>query len=586
MKIKIKKIFECRFDIPQLNKAEKIIKSMPLTEKIIFYFLVGLLVFSTFLMLYKLNNLFLIEVPAKGGEITEGVIGTPRFINPLLDISDVDRDLTILVYSGLLRATPDGDFIPDLAKEYSISDDGLIYTLKLKDKIFFHDGVEVTTDDIAFTIKLTQDNIIKSPKKINWDGVSVKQINKKEIQFILKKAYSPFLENLTLGILPKHIWEKIQPEQFAFSQFNIEPIGSGPYKISKIEKNSSGILEKYILKSFKNYALGEPYISKLTMVFYPNEEEIIDAYKNKKIESLSAISSAKVEDLKKENSSIRIEKTSMPRIFGVFFNQNKNEIFAHKEIREALNLAVDKEEIVDKVLNGYGVVINNPIPPSSKYFDKSISVGKNNLTEAINLLEKNGWKLNEETGIREKKIKKIIVPLEFSISTSNATDLKLSAEIIKENWEKLGAKVTIKIFDIGDLNQNVIRPREYEALLFGEVIGRGMDLFAFWHSSQRNDPGLNIASYTNITVDKLLEDVRSIYDEEERKEKYIEFQKEVLNDIPVVFIYSPNFLYIIPEKVNNFSLGQITTSSERFLNIQNWNVKTNKIWTFFAKNKK
>ena len=572
-----------RFNLPKLKKVGDSIKSLSLTEKTIFWFFSAILLISTLAMLQQINKYFLVEIPTHGGTLTEGIIGTPRFINPLLAITNADRDLTTLIYSGLLKATPEGKLIPDLAKNFDISDDGLVYTFNLKDNIYFHDGVPVTTDDIEFTIKLSQDSIIKSQKRANWDGITVKKINDKKIEFILNTPYSPFLENTTLGILPKHIWNKIEPEQFAFSQFNIEPIGSGPYKIDTIKRNSSGILEEYTLKSFKKYALGEPYISKLKINFSPNEEVLINNYEKGNVESINSVSPEKTKKIAKEGA--RIEKTPLPRIFGVFLNQNQNEIFTDIAVRKALNKAVDREKIVKEVLDGYGVVLNSPIPPSSKYFDRTAEINPFNLKEATSTLEKNGWKINKKTNIREKKIKKGTVPLSFTISTSDAPELKLIANLLKENWEKLGADVKVKIFEIGDLNQNVIRPREYDALLFGEVIGRDMDLFAFWHSSQRNDPGLNIALYANITTDKLLEEVRTTNNEEKRLKKYKEFQSEILKDIPVIFIYSPEFIYIIPEKIKNFSLGQITMPSERFLGIHNWNIKTDKVWKIFTKNK-
>lgn len=581
MKLKIKKSLTQRFDVPKLSKIDQIIKSLSLTEKIVFWFFVLLLSASTITMLSKINDSLLIEIPIKGGSFSEGVIGSPRFINPLLAISNADRDLTELIYSGLMKATPSGELIPNLAKEYKISEDGLVYDFKLKDEIFFHDNKPITTDDIEFTIKASQDSVIKSPKRANWDGVQIKKINDKEIQFVLKTPYSPFLENATLGILPEHIWGEIEPEQFAFSQFNIEPIGSGPYKITNMKRNSSGILERYDLEAFNKYALGEPYISELTIKFYPNEEHLLTAHKKNEVEGINTISPEKTSEL--EEANYRIERIALPRIFGVFFNQNQNSIFTNIEIRKALNMSLDKEKIVKEILNGYGITINGPIPPTSKYYNDINREDSFDLKEAIDILERNNWELNEETGIREKTVKKVATPLSFTISTSDAPELKAAANIIKETWKKIGAEVTIKIFETGDLNQNVIRPRDYEALLFGEIIGRDMDLFAFWHSSQRNDPGLNIAMYTNIDADKLLEGARSIHIEEDRLEKYLKFQEEIFSDVPAVFIYSPDFIYIVPEKIKNFSLGQITMPSERFLDIHNWNIKTDTVWKIFSK---
>ncbi len=550
-----------------------------MTEKTIFWFFVVVLGISTLAMLNNINKQFLVEIPAKGGSLTEGAIGSPRFINPLLAISNADRDLTTLVYSGLLKSDPSGELIPDLAESYTISDDGLTYTFKLKDDIFFHDKTPITTKDVEFTIKLTQDSIIKSPKRPNWDGVKVNVVDDKEIQFILTTPYSPFLENTTLGILPKHIWENIAPEQFAFSEFNIEPIGSGPYQIKKIKKDSSGIIEKYDLKAFKNYSLGEPYITNITINFYPNEDALINAYEKGNVESINTVSPEKAKLLQEVGA--RIEDIPLPRIFGVFFNQNQNSIFSNIEVRKALNLALDKQKIVDGILSGYGIAINNPVPPTSMYYDQNTNSNVFDQEEAVAMLERNGWKINEETGVREKEIKKTKTPLVFSISTSDTPELKAVAEMIKEDWEKIGAKVDIKVFEIGDLNQNIIRPREYDALLFGEVIGRDMDLYAFWHSSQRNDPGLNIAMYANITTDKILEDVRKTTDIEKKKDLYTKFQKEIANDVPAVFVYSPDFIYVVPKKINNLSLGQITMPSERFLNIYKWNIDTDTVWKIF-----
>ncbi|AKM84167.1 TPA: hypothetical protein DCZ46_04165 [Candidatus Campbellbacteria bacterium] len=569
-----------KFYLPKLEKIGNLLGTFSLTEKVIFWFFAFVLFGSTFLMLKEINKNFFAEVPKSGGEIIEGLIGSPRFINPLLAISNTDRDLTALVYSGLLKATPDGKVVPDLAENYEISEDGLIYTVTLKEDASFHDGVAVTTEDIAYTVRMSLDNIVKSPKRPNWEGVGVKIIDQKQIQFILKTPYSPFTENLTLGILPKHIWEKVEPEQFAFSQLNIEPIGSGPYRIISTKMNSSGIMEKYELKPFTKYALGEPYISKIIIRFYPNEETLINAYKKGYVEDINTISPEQALELEKNGS--RIENVPLPRIFGIFFNQNQNAVFTNSEVRKALNKAVDRERIVREVLSGFGTPIYGPVPTTSQYFNKDIE-GEFNPQKAIELLESNGWEINEETKIREKTIKKVNTVLEFELATSDAPELKAAANIVKENWESVGAKVTVKIFEIGDLNQNIIRPREYDALLFGEIIGRDMDLFAFWHSSQRNDPGLNIASYANANSDKLLEQVRSSRDEEDRIEKFFKFQENIESDMPAIFIYSPDFIYITSNKIKGINLGQITLPSERFFGVHSWFIETENIWKIFSR---
>ncbi|MFC1802148.1 ABC transporter substrate-binding protein [Patescibacteria group bacterium] len=568
-----------QFLIKEMAELDIKLKKSSLTEKVIFFGLISVFILSTISIIWRVNNLFTIEVPISGGDLTEGVVGLPRFINPLLASSNTDKDLTALVYSGLLKYEPENGLVPDLAKSYEISDDGLVYTFILKDNLTFHDGTSLTTDDIEFTILKAKDNSLKSPKRVNWDGVKIEKISPTEINFSLNHPYHPFLENTTLGILPKHIWENITIEQFTFSQFNIEPIGSGPYKIQKSKKNNSGIFQLFKLTPFKNYSLGTPYISEITLKFYPNQDALIKAYENKVVESLSGISPQESQKIQRHANG-KTYKAVLPRVFGVFFNQNQASVFLNDEVRKVLNMTIDKQNIVDEILKGYGLPLDGPLPyisaDNTKYATSTI-------IKAREILERNGWKISEENNTYIKKTKKETLPLKFSMATSNTPELKAVAELIKETWTKLGADIDLQIFETGDLNQDVIRPRKYDSLLFGEVIGREMDLFAFWHSSQRNDPGLNIAMYANITTDKIIEDIRKITNPEGRISKYEELQKEITKDIPAIFLYAPEFLYIAPSKIKDLNIKNIVSSSERFSNIHKWYIKTDKIWKFFEK---
>lgn len=576
------------WNIPKSDAIIKTIASFSVVEKIIFYFFLSVLIVSSLILLWKVNKSFLVEFPAHGGQLKEGIIGSPRFINPILAISDADRDMTSLIYSGLMKANPNGDLVTDLAESYNVSKDGLVYNFKLKNDIYFHNGEKITADDVEFTINKTQDISLKSPKKANWEGVTVRKINDQEIEFVLKQPYPPFLENTTLGILPKKIWANFDSDQFSFSLFNTEPVGSGPYKIKSLGKDSYGVPTYYTLISFNKYVSGMPYIKKILITFYQNEKLLLKDLKNRSIDSVSAISSENAEVLK-DGGGIKIIKTPLPRIFGIFFNQNQAPVLANPEIREVLNETIDKERIVREVLNGYGTEINSPIPPDltgKKINGQNETVEKKDLASKIEKglakLQEKGWKMNEEGKILEKKIKNEIQQFSFSISTSNTPELKKVAEIVKEEWEKLGAVVEIKIFETGDLNQNVIRPRKYDALLFGEIIGKDLDLFAFWHSSKRKDPGLNIALYTNPKVDKLLEDMTKIEDKKEKFEKYNQFENEVMKELPAVFLYSPDFIYAIPEKIKGNSIDRIVTPADRFLNINEWYIDTERIWKIFA----
>jgi peptide/nickel transport system substrate-binding protein len=516
-----------------------------------------------------------VQIPAKGGAVVEGIVGTPRFLNPVLAITDADRDINNLVYSGLLKFDEGGNLVSDLADSYKISEDGTVYTFFLKPNIYFHDGKKVTSEDVEFTISKIKDPNIKSPKRSSWENVTVEKIDEETIKFTLKKPYSPFIQNATVGILPKHIWKNVSDDSFLFSNFNLKPIGSGPYKMESLTEDESGLPIEYKLRSFKKYISGEPFIEKITLKFYPNEDKLIEAYSGGEVKNINSISPKNIKKIGLENSNLKIQ--TLPRIFGVFFNQSNQPIFLHDEVRKALDIATPRQNIIDEVLLGYGKSIDGPLP--NDYLEEE----KYSIEKARELLENKGWKQNE-FGIYEKKNEKgVVEKLSFNISTGDIPELKNTATILQSSWQKIGANVEVKIFETGDLNQNVIRPRKYESLLFGEIIGKDLDLFPFWHSSERNDPGLNIAMYTNAKVDKLLEDIRKTTDKNEVDKLLNLFEEEVKKDTPAIFIYSPEFIYINNKDIKNVILTKTTIPADRFQNVNKWYIETNKIWKIFNK---
>lgn len=523
-----------------------------------------------------------------GGTVSEGVIGMPLHVNPLLESTDTDRDLTALIYSGLYRPSPGGTLVPDLAESCTPSGNGLEYTCIIKKDATFHDGEPVTADDIVFTVERAQDPIIKSVKRPNWEGVKVERINQSTVQFTLRQAYAPFMENLTMGILPMHLWKDAASEQFTLSQFNVEPIGSGPFRVNTIKRNKSGLPVYYSLTPFRQYVLGKPHIDEFKMYFYANTADLIKAFNSGEIESMSAISAEQAESLKKNGYNVL--NASLPRVFGLFFNQNQATIFTNPEVKQAIEQAIDKQSIIDKILFGFGAPANSPIPeilrtsvigtttPTAPIATSSAS----RIDLANKILDDAKWKISSTTDTREKKSKKETQTLSFSIATADSPELKGAAEIIKETLKQIHIDVKIEVFDPVSLNLNVIRPRKYDALLFGEVIGRDLDLFAFWHSSERNDPGYNIALYTNAKVDKYLTETRATSSVAIRTDRFRKIETEISNDRPAIFLYSPDFLYIVPNHVAGVSIGLVTTPAERFDTVYSWYSKTEKVWKFLV----
>ncbi len=575
--------------LPSKSQINLAFSSFSKKERTIFVVLLTVLLLSTISILQSINKYFMVQVPLRGGYISLGIVGVPRFINPILASSLTDQDMVSLTYSGLMRKNINGALILDLAEKYEKSENGLTYTFTLKNNLYFQDGKPVTSDDVVFTINKVKDSIIKSPYKVNWDGVNVEKIDEKTVKFILKQPYASFLENATLGIMPMHLWDNSPME---LNDANTNPIGSGPYIVNSIGKQSSGIIDYYKLVPFKKFILGEPYIENIDLRFYQNEDSLIKALNNKEVEGVGSIAPANAKILKEKN--YQVESLVLPRVFGLFFNQNQNQLFIDKTIIKSIDQTIDKDRIVSEVLLGYGIAIDSPIPlnimrnyKSGKGANQKNNAARQDLLKKVrNDLSKDGWKTGPD-GFLEKttteKKKKVTKKLEFSISTSNAEELAKTAELIKQDLADIGIKVEIKTFEAGNLNQDVIRPRKYDALLFGEIINHESDLFAFWHSSQRKDPGLNVAMYTSAKVDKILEEAPVTIDEESRMKKYLQFEEEIKKDMPAIFLYSPDFIYVASRNLKQSEVSRIISPSDRYLNAYSWYIQTENVWKIFIK---
>lgn len=574
-----------RFNIPKEHSIRRVMRSFTIAEKAVFYFFTAVFILTGLFLSWNASSAYLSEVPTRGGTLTEGMVGNPRFINPVLAISEADKNLTALVYSGLVRITASGEIENDLAESIDVSPDRLTYTARIREDARFQDGTQVTADDIIFTIEKLTDPNIKSPKRGNWEGVSVEKVDDSTISFTLKQAYSPFIYNLSTGVLPRHIWRNATDDEFTFSQFNTFPIGSGPYEVDKVERNSGGIPNYYKLVPFNDATGRTPYMENLVFKFYPHEDALIEAYNEHSIDSLGGISPDRIKEL--ETSGAEVFSSPLPRVFAVFFNQSQAPVFLNKEVRQALELASPKKEIIQSVLGGYAYAIDSPLPAGIyPWTDVTESLGtqEERLAQAKEILAKAGWKINEATGILEKKSSSATITLSFTISTGDSPELRATADKLVSEWRKLGAEIQVLVFETGELNQNVIRPRDFNALLFGEVVGRDADLYPFWHSSQRTDPGLNIALYVNSRADKFLDDARKAGNRAEIEENHKAFVEELKKDTPAIFLYTPSFLYVVPEKVKGVSMSSLTVSQDRFLSIKDWYIETDNVWKIFVRN--
>ncbi|TSC61803.1 MAG: peptide/nickel transport system substrate-binding protein [Parcubacteria group bacterium Athens0416_74] len=213
--------------LSRFSALEGMMRSFSPFERLALYVFTLLLGVSTLALLAGANSAVSVTIPSQGGAIVEGELGPARFINPLIPMSQADSDIAALVYSGLTRSLPDGSIISDLASSYEISDDGTSYTFTIREGSTFHDGTPVTSADVLFTVQQAQNPDIKSIHRADWEGVSVSTPDERTVIFKLPRAYAPFIQNTTMGILPKHLWASVTPEEFPFSPINMHPIGTG-----------------------------------------------------------------------------------------------------------------------------------------------------------------------------------------------------------------------------------------------------------------------------------------------------------------------------------------------------------------------
>lgn len=516
-----------------------------------------------------------VERPAVGGELREGVIGEPRFANPLYATSDTDRDLTELVFSKIIRYAGGNEPELDLAEGLEVSPDATIYTIRLRQGIRWHDGERFDADDVIFTIKAVQDPEYQSPLRANWQGVAVEKIDAATLRLTLRQPYAPFMENLALGILPEHLWRKIPRESAVLSDLNLKPIGTGPYRFRKFSRRDDGTVTSITLTRNRRYHLTGPYLNEMRLIMYPSEERLVAAYRRNEIDGFAFGSAASREEMSRLDATTH--ELVVPKLFAVFLNSSASPALGRQNVRKALATALDRPAIIAQS-EGDGAPVDSPIPPGVFGASPDIAPIPYDPEAARALLAADGWKDAKADGVLERTEgsgrNRKTVELTVRLSTSDAPELAVSAEAIAEFWRAIGARVEVSALPVGELESAVIRPRAYEALLFGEIFGHDPDPYAFWHTSQLKDPGLNIALYSNRAADQLLEEARRAGDPQAREARYRQFQKIVSDDLGAIFLYRPVRYYALRRTVRAMLADHMALPGERFAAANQWYTDT------------
>lgn len=561
-----------------LDRYFAFLEKRKMSDLIIFHAVLITAIATALTALIEFNQTYITSVPTSGGTLVEGIVGTPRFVNPVLAITRADHDISALVYSGLVRIDESGELVNDLAEKIEVSEDKRTYHITVKDGLRFHDGSALTARDVAFTIELIQNADLKSPLRGAWEGVIVEELGDRELNIILEEPYAPFVENLTVGILPRTIWGELPIEQLPFSQHNTEPIGSGPYMVVDSLRNKSGLINAYKLQAFAE-ANREPNITTIVFNFYLNEDELMQALEQGEIAGTPSLTTEQLAAL--DSDDFKIIETPLPRTFAVYFNQNKSPALRDRFVREALEASINRDALVTEVLGGHGIPISSPIPTGFLTLQSTSTSATNTTADPVAILQSGGWQRNDE-GVWQKNIDDDTVSLAITLTTSNTPLFEATAQYLAASWEALGVDVQIDQFEQADLVQGIIRPRDFEALLFGADVGRTVDLYPFWHSSQKDDPGLNIAQYTNISADRLLSDLRDTTDVNEKSNLAKEFVTTIESDTPALFLFVPNFTYVIDNDVVLAPFTKLGKPSERFANVADWHITSSDLWPIFS----
>lgn len=517
-------------------------------------------------------------IPAVGGEYTEGLLREPRTINPIFaSTNDTDRDLARLMYAALIKYDSAGTPVPDLAERIDVSADGRRWTVTLRPNLLWHDGDTFDADDVLFTIKTIQNPDFKSPLRANWQGVEAVKTSPLTIDFELRSAYGPFIENLGVGIIPEHLWKDVTPEQAPLHELNLRPVGTGPYRFDSIALRKDGSVESYSVKRSKRYHHGEPMIQRINFAFFRTEEELMSSWKRGAIDGVGSVPETVAAAINSKLVERRDLKT--PRIFGLYFNSKNAPALAEHAVRKAIAHAVNRETIAEHAPAGGAIPTDTFLP--APFFDRTSNESfayPYDAERASQLLEETGWIDRDEDGIREKRTgsgkNATTTKLTFKIATSEWPDLVRAAELIVTMLADIGINAEIDRYAVGELEAEIIRPRAYEILLFGQVYGREPDPFPFWHSSQLRDPGLNVALFSHKTADRILDEIRKTADHSARDKAIHSLQDVFDKELPAVFLFTQLYIYLLPARIQGVAVEAVALPADRFNNVHQWFIHT------------
>jgi peptide/nickel transport system substrate-binding protein len=504
-------------------------------------------------------------VPTQGGEYTEGALGQPEYINPVIATSQTDLDLSKLVYSNL----------SDIADSITPSADLQTWDVRLKEGLTWQDGQKLTSDDVVFTVQSIQNKDANSPLYQSWQGVSVSRVSELEVEFTLANPYAYFGDNLkNLYIIPKHIFADTPPGNWHLSDYNLKPIGSGPYKFLSYDKTADGYISEYHLQAWNASVDGNPLIQNFNFSFFNDENTLVQSFNSGQIDGFGNASPDDVAAIKRPYDTFSWRTSGY---YAVFFNQSKNLALQDPVVRQALSMAIDRNDLITTALGGAGVPEYGPVPPGATNFTDVSPSSTPSLSAASSLLDNDGWTVDPSSTFRSKTISKSSIPLVVNLTVPQIDFLANTADYLRNAWQSIGVQTNVVMDSPGTILNDAVVNRNYEGLLFGNVLGPSSDLYSFWDSSQDFSPGLNLSIYKNTSVDSLIEAARQTNSSATTTQDLATAQAKIAADYPAVFLYSPNYVYITNKNVQGINPNLLSDPSDRFLEVVHWYLNTARV---------
>jgi peptide/nickel transport system substrate-binding protein len=433
---------------------------------------------------------------------------------------------TLVRFSAEDGSTP----VPDLAESWSVNDEGTEWTFNLRDDVTWHDGEPFTAEDVVFTIEA-----IRNPESASrWSAAfvtldTVEALDDHTVRFTFTEPFAPMLSTLAynLSIVPEHVLagQNLQAPQ----EFISNPIGTGPYRFMEHVSGSH-----FIVEANPDYYEGAPEIQQIFFRVMPDVNTQVAQLLTGELDISWTVEPIHEERLRSANN-IEITSVHIPRWDWLPLNLS-NPLFQDKRVRQAMTYALDRQAIVDIVLNGYGEVAHGPIPPAIAW------VPRDNVPEisydperALELLEEVGWTRGDDGLLRNGQGETFSFTLLADRGNPTRDQIYLIAQ---EAWQEIGMDVNI---ETTEWNTVLARYREgdYDTRLGWWVIKPDPDLYDYFHTNG----ALNQILYSNPEVDDLLERGRAEVDEEERAAIYHELQQILAEDMPSIFLYLPAIGY-------------------------------------------